>query len=123
MITYNSKVDLQSIKEKEILLAISKSEKELLRYISKEDIKNISNNDVDLCTFDIEKMLFNISICEFLWYNSIYKKYKEYRSSLHKTYTYTNISTNKVEQEQHYNTFLSAMASAIKKYGKELLEA
>lgn len=126
MIAYNSTINTNTIKEKSILSEINRKEKELLEYgLSKEEINNITKGryDIDLCSYDIEKVLLNISICEFLWYNKLCEEYKKLKGSLKKTFMYDNNNKlNSFEENGHYNTFLSAMTLIVQKYGKEILE-
>ena len=71
MIKYNTEVNLQNIKEEDILLKIDKIKIELHSYGMSD--YDICNYDVDLYTDNIDIILKNISICELLWYNNEYK--------------------------------------------------
>lgn len=122
MITYNSTINFNTIKEKDILSAIKKSKKELKSYgISDTEINNINYSSLS-CGYDVEKMLIDISICELLWYNKLYKEYTKFKHSLQKTFIYDNKSKQDTSEEsRHYNTFLDSLTLIIQKYGKEIL--
>ena len=126
MIIYNSIVNIQTVKEKDILKEIKKRKEELQRYgLLEADINNIINDDynIDLCSCNIENMLLNISICELLWYNKIYDEHRKYKGSLQKIFLHDNTERLDIQEEtRHCNTFLSAMASIVQKYGKEILD-
>lgn len=125
VIAYNSKVDFLTIKEKDILKEISKREKELHYYgLSNEEIANINNTcNIDLSSYDIEKILLSISICELLWYNRIYREYRKFKGSLRKIFLNDDAARlDTLEEKRHYNTFLSAMTLIVQKYGEELLD-
>lgn len=124
MIAYNSKINFLTIKEKDILKEISKREKELQNYgMSYEEIININNDyNIDISSYDIEKILLSISICELLWYNRIHREYRKFKSSLRKVFLNDDAARlDTLEEKRHYNTFLSAMTLIIQKYGEELL--
>ena len=126
MIIYNSEINIKTIKEKDILKEINRTKKELQCYgVSEIEIKNIESNDynIDLCSYDIEKILKSISICEFLWYNEIYKEYRKFKGSLRKIFLNDNTARlDTLEEKMHYNSFLSAMTLIVQKYGKEFLD-
>lgn len=126
MITFNSKVNFNTIKEKDILTEIKKREAELLQYgMSHTEIKSVLNNsyEIDLCSCEVEKILLSISICELLWYNKIYQKYTKYKDSLHKLFIFDNtIKLNTLVEESYRNKFLSTLTLIVQKYGKEFLD-
>lgn len=125
MIAYNNKINFLTIKEKDILKEINKREKELHYYgMSHEEIANINNAyNIDLSSYDIEIILFNIVICELLWYNKIYKEYREFKSSLRKVLLNDNATRlDTLKEKRHCNTFLSAMTLIVQKYSEELLD-
>ena len=123
MIAYNSKIDFLTIKEQDILKEIKKREKELYDYgMSHEEIANIDNTyNIDISSYDIEKILFSISICELLWYNRIYKEYRKFKGSLRKVFLNNDTTRDIQEEKRCYNTFLSAITLMVQKYGEELL--
>lgn len=125
MIAYNSKIDFLTIKEKDILKEIKKRKRELNCYgLSDAEINNINNDyNIDISSYDIEKILLSISICELLWYNEIYKEYRKFKGSLRKVFLNDDAARlDTLEEKRHYNTFLSAMTLIVQKYGEELLE-
>lgn len=126
MITFNSEVNFNTIKENDILTEIKNREAELYQYgMSDIEIKSILNNDyeIDLCSCEIEKVLLSISICELLWYNRIYQKYTKYKDSLHKLSIFDNtIKLNTLVEENNRNKFLSTLTLIVQKYGKEFLD-
>lgn len=124
MIAYNSKINFLTIKEKDILKEIKKRKRELNCYgLSDAEINNINNDyNIDISSYDIEKILLSISICELLWYNEIYKEYRKFKGSLRKVFLNDDAARlDTLEENRHYNTFLSAMTSIVQKYGEELL--
>lgn len=125
MIIYNSEVNLQTVKEKDILKEIKRVKNELQNYgLSNTEINNINNNyNLESCSYDAAKMLIDISVCEFLWYNKLYKEFTKFKYSLQKTFIYNSKSKiNTLEESRHYNTFLDSLTLAIQKYGKEILK-
>ena len=120
MIKYNSEVNLNTIKEKDLTSKIDKLKKELTLYnISDTDISNIINNNypMDICSYDIEKTILNLSICELIWYNNIYKQYKQYKNSLQRTYIYNNnIANNKENSIKCLDKFCTTMTAIVRKY-------
>ena len=127
MIAYNSQVNYSKYKEKHILF-LSKKIKELKKELqcygmSYDEINNISNShEIYTSSYDIEKILLGISICELLWYNEIYKGYIKYKSSLQKRLIKDDTHRLDTTQEKrHYNTFLSAITLMVQKHGEELL--
>ena len=121
MIKYNTEVNLQNIKEEDILLKIDKIKIELHSYGMSD--YDICNYDVDLYTDNIDIILKNISICELLWYNNVYKEYCKYKNSLHKIMHY-NIEKRLDENTENINknSFFTTMNLIIQKYGKELID-
>lgn len=124
MIIYNSEINFNTIKEKDIIKEINRTKKELQSYgMTNIEINNLTCDNIDLCSYDVEKVLLNISICEFLWYNKLHKEYYEFKDSLPKVFLYNNTARlSELEEARHYNTFLSAMALIVQKYGKEILD-
>lgn len=120
MIKYNSKINFNKIKENDILSVISRLKNEIRSCnISAADISDIINNNysIDMCSYDIEKILLNVSICELIWYNNIYKQYKQYKNSLRKMYLYNStIESNKAKEEECLNRFYSALTLIVMKY-------
>lgn len=125
MITYNSEIDFQTIKEEDILKEIKKRKRELNCYgLSDAEINNINNDcNIDTSSYDIEKILLSISICELLWYNRIHREYRKFKGSLRKIFLNDDAARlDTLEEKRHYNTFLSAMTLIVQKYGEELLD-
>ena len=121
MIKYNTEVNLQKIKEKDIILEINKRKMELYTYGMSDC--DICNYNMDLDDNNIDIILKNISICELLWYNKLYEDYYTYKNSLQKT-MYYNIKKRSDENTENINTnsFFTTMNLIIQKYGKELID-